>query len=253
VTLVTGANQYGALPWRDLFVDGLNAPNSTGVLVEGNFLSIYNLSVHGFTQLLGTGNNAYLDTFYDLQAWGGGTGVFCPGGTTNAGEGIRFIGGEIFNDGTGIFDAGCQFQLFGTHIDGISASPVVVSKPAGPGGANVEGFGATIELFSQVSCVFSVTGDGAYAGLLWEGGGAKDDTNGNQPLLCMTNNAFSPTTSGPSARFVNGTFGGLSFTESNGTAMSADPLVALCGIINSTCTSAGCGMIGNVPNSGSCP
>jgi hypothetical protein len=240
VTLVTGQNAYGSLPWKGLRMSG-SSNNSTGLLLAGNFTQVEEPAISGFTNNITIGNYAYLDTIITPTIWNGGAGIYCPSGT-DSGEGINIVNGQIFNLGTGIYNAGCGFTIIGTHFDGISASPLVVVE--GPNGAGIDCTNCYVEEFGAQPSgpMVSLTGYNGFGAFTWQGGSIGQDSYNNAPVLSLTNNGNA--TSAPYTKFINMAFKGVSLT-----GLSTNKNVALCGDTNLN----GGGLLGNVPNSGPCP
>jgi hypothetical protein len=240
VTLITGPNAYSSKPWKNLRLVGSNN-NSTGLLLEGNFTQIENPSISGFTNNITVGNYAYLDTIVTPTIWNGGTGIYCPAGT-DSGEGITVVSGEIFNLGTASYNSGCGLTFFGTHFDGIAASVHVLNE--GSNGAGTDCTNCYVEEFGTQPSgpIISVTGYNGFGSFNWQGGSIGQDAYSNAAVLSLTNNGTS--TSAPYVKFLNTAFKGVGLS-----GLAANSNVALCGDINLN----GGGLIGNVPNSGSCP
>jgi hypothetical protein len=247
VTMATGANQYNAMPWDNLTINGTGAANSNCFNLAGNFTAIHNLSCQGFTQLVGVQSNGYNDDFYSAKLYNGGQGIFCGGGLNNAGEGIRFYGGAIFNLVSGFFNSACQLSFVGTHFDGLSN--VIGAGPFNCTDCSIEEF--TNQPTGGV--MFSLSGVNAFSGINFMGGGVAQDNATNVPLITITNvNGVNPAISAPFAKFTNVFVRGVGVTvEGNGVTMSADPNLALCGVTSAPNNNGG--FAGDVPNSGSCP
>lgn len=251
VTIVTGTNQYlvgEPLVWNNLKINdiGGQTPNSTGLMVAGNLVTIKNLSINGFLSGLGFGTYAFLDDIYSLNIWNSNTGIACSGGTEV--EGFRFYGGQIFNSNYGLQNTGgCQMQFFGTHFDGIAIQPL-------SGGFTCHD--CSIEEFTgqpSAGVMMSVSGDNAFSSILWQGGNIAQDASSNVPIITVTNtNSPATPTSAPWARFVDTFVRGVSTTvEGNGMTITSDPNVSICGIVSAPGNNAGYN--GDVSNSGACP
>ena len=241
VTLVTGADAYTSRPWAHLRMTGSSA---TGLLLEGNFTHLDQPSISGFGNNITIGNNAYLDTIIAPTIWNGSQGIYCPT-SSNAGEGIVVVGGEIFNLVTGSYNSGCGLTFSGTHFDGISGTPLVLNE--GSNGASTDCTNCYIELNVQPSSgvMLSVTGYDGGGSMEWIGGQIQQDNfNASTSLLGLTNNGTA--SAAPYVRVSNTRFRNVTLT-----GLSTNPNVALCADISIPLN--GGGLIGNVPNSGTCP
>jgi len=241
VTLVTSANAYTSRPWAHLRMTG---SSSTGLLLEGNFTHLDQPSISGFANNITIGNNAYLDTIIAPTIWSGGRGIYCPT-SSNAGEGIVVVGGEIFNLVTGSYNSGCGLTFSGTHFDGISGTPLVLNE--GSNGAWTDCTNCYIELNVQPSggAMLAVTGYDGGGSMEWIGGQIQQDNfNASTLLLSLTNNGTA--SSAPYVRVSNTRFRNITLT-----GFSSNANVALCA--DTSIPLSGGGSIGNVPNSGICP
>ncbi len=234
VTFVTGPNSYNTPPWNNLVLRGpRNGSATVGLQVNGNFATFVGLDVQGFGIQVQIGPNGFLDTFISprLASNGGDTGFYCPT-SSNAGEGIMFHGGEMFNLAQGIVNEGCGLQVHGTHIDTIAAAPVVLNP--GSNGAYIDFISAYIELNTTptTGAIFTVSGPA----LTWTAGQIQEDNNASPTLIQINNGAGTVSyATFDRARFVR-------------VSTSVSALVALCGDV-----SFGGGTATNVTNVGFCP
>jgi hypothetical protein len=236
IIFTTGPNSYTTPVWTNLVLRGpKNGGTTVGLQINGNFATFMSLDVQGFGTQVQIGPNGYLDTFISprLASNGSDTGFYCPT-SSNAGEGIMFYGGEIFNLAKGIVNEGCGLQVNGTHIDTIAAAPVVLNP--GSNGADSDFINAYIELNTTPTSgtIFTVSGPA----LTWSGGQIQEDNNTPQNLIQITNNGGG--TAVPYAIFDR-----VRFVNVN---TSVPVQVALCGDI-----SFGGGMAATVANVGFCP
>jgi len=247
LSIETGANQYNALAWKDINLTGGGGTNTNGISLGANFTKIYNPNVTGFTVPLVMANNGYNDDIYSPNFYGvgGGTGFQCSGDLSNAGEGIRFWGGQIYNMGQGFNNAGCQLSFHDTHFDGISS--LIGNGP-------FTGVNMSVEEFSgepSAGVFFTLSGNNAFNGITYLGGGIAQDSSSNLPIITITNTGINGTDA-PYAMFI-GTFvrGVGTTTEGNGVAVTADPNLAYCGLVSAPNNNGG--YLGDVPKSGICP
>jgi len=252
VTLITGANSYGSLPWNHLRMSG---SGTNGLLLEGNFTHLDQPTISGFANNIAIGSNAYLDTIIAPTLWNGGEGIYCPT-SSNAGEGIVVIGGVIFNSNMGSYNSGCGMNFVGTHFDGITVAPLVLNE--GSNGATTDCTNCYIESNVQPSggAMLSVTGYSASGSMEWIGGQIQQDSSTLTPLISLTNTGSS--TSAPYIRVSNARFENINLLNSStGKSLSSDPNVALCADTSLLGGTLGIGTpggtIGNIPNSGVCP
>jgi hypothetical protein len=247
VTLITGPNAYGALPWNHLRMTG---SNTNGLLLEGNFTHLDQPAISGFDNNIAIGSNAFLDTIIAPSLWNGGVGIDCPT-SPNAGEGIVIMGGAIFNSNIGSYNSGCGMSFIGTHFDGITASPLVLNE--GSNGASTDCTNCYIESNVQPSGggMLSVTGYSASGSMEWIGGQIQQDSSTLSPLISLTNTSGT-SSSAPYVRVANTRLENISLS-----GLSSNPNVALCGDTSLLAGTKGVGMlggiIGNIPNSGACP
>ncbi len=82
----------------------------------GQYQDINNVEVGGFNYGVVMGNNAFYETFTNVQIEGNNIGVTEPG-TYDAGEQIRFYSGLMANLGPAFQDANFENKLFGVAID----------------------------------------------------------------------------------------------------------------------------------------
>jgi hypothetical protein len=246
ITFTTGANSYNTPAWRGLVLRGPGTRTTTvGLQVNGNFGSFVTPDIQGFGTQVAIGPNGYLDTFIDarLAGDGTGTGLLCPG-SANAGEGIILVGGKIFNLAVGSNNQGCGLTFLGTHMDGLTASPVIVDQEVGSNGAASDFVDAYIELFGMPSggAIFTLTGYNGYGSITWRGGQIQEDQSGTTPDLIHVNNIQPSTAYAP--------FATLDRVRIQSIVTSPLPShVALCG---STSLNGG-GQLGNLANVGACP
>jgi len=246
IVFTTGANSYNTPVWRGLVLRGPGTRSATvGLQVNGNFGSFINPDIQGFGTQVAIGTNGYLDTFIDarLAGDGSGTGLLCPS-SANAGEGIVLVGGKIFNLAVGSNNLGCGVTFVGTHMDGLTASPVIVDQEVGSNGAASDFVDAYIELFGVPSSgtIFTLTGYNGYGSITWRGGQIQEDNSGTMPDLIHVNNIQPSSAYAPFA----------TFDRVRMQSVTTSPLpnhVALCG---STSLNGG-GQLGNLPNAGACP
>lgn len=245
IIFTTGSNSYNTPAWRGLVLRGPGTRSATvGLQVNGNSGSFINPDIQGFGTQVAIGPNGYLDTFIDarLAGDGTGTGLLCPS-STNAGEGIVLVGGKIFNLAVGSNNQGCGLTFLGTHMDGLTASPVIVDQELGSAAAS-DFVDAYIELFSMPSsgAIFSLTGYSGYGSITWRGGQIQEDHSSTMPDLIHVNNIQTSNTYAPFA----------TFDRVRMASVIVSPLpdhVAVCG---STSLNGG-GQLGNLPNAGVCP
>ena len=246
IVFTTGSNSYNTPVWRGLVLRGPGTRSATvGLQVNGNFGSFINPDIQGFGTQVSIGTNGYLDTFIDarLAGDGSGTGLSCPS-SANAGEGIVLVGGKIFNLAVGSNNLGCGLTFLGTHMDGLTSSPVIVDQEVGSNGAASDFVDAYIELFGVPSSgtIFSLTGYNGYGSITWRGGQIQEDNPGTMPDLIHVNNNQPSSAYAPFA----------TFDRVRMQSVMTSPLpnhVALCG---STLLNGG-GQLGNLPNAGACP
>jgi hypothetical protein len=241
VTLVTAASAYASRPWAHLRMTGTSA---TGLLLEGNFTQLDQLSISGFTNNIMIGTNAYLDTIIAPTIWNGGTGINCPT-SSNAGEGIVVLSGEIFNLATAGYNSGCGLTLFGTHFDAMTGPTLVLNE--GSNGASTDCTNCYIEAHSQPNsgALLSLTGYDGGGSIEWIGGQIQQDNfNVSTLLASLVNNGTA--SSAPYVRVSHTRFRNISLA-----GLSTNPNVALCA--DTSIPLNGGGLIGNVPNSGVCP
>ncbi len=247
VIFTTGPNSYNTPAWSTLVLRGPGTGTATvGLQVNGNFGNFTNLDSQGFGTELAIGPNGYLATFVNprLAGDGNGTGIACPT-SPNAGEGITFLGGVVFNLAIGSSNQGCGMTFVGTHTDTISASPAIVNE--GSNGASTDFVNAYFEetgsVFPSSGAIFTVTGYNGYGSLTFVNGQIQEDDFNTPPnLINLTNNAGSGSQSAPFA-----TFDSVRMSSLKTASLPAN--VAICG---STSLNGG-GMLGNVPNVGVCP
>ena len=246
VIFTTGPNSYNTPAWSTLVLRGPGTGTATvGLQVNGNFGNFTNLDSQGFGTELAIGPNGYLATFVNprLAGDGNGTGIACPT-SSNAGEGITFLGGVVFNLRVGSMNQGCGMTFVGTHTDTITASPAIVDE--GSNGASSDFVNAYFEetgsVFPSSGAMFTVKGYNGYGSLTFANGQIQEDDFNTPPnLVNLTNNA-SGSTSAPYA-----TFNSVRISSLKTSSLPAN--VAICG---STSLNGG-GLLGNVPNVGVCP
>jgi hypothetical protein len=247
VIFTTGPNSYNTPAWSTLVLRGPGTGTATvGLQVNGNFGNFTNLDSQGFGTELAIGPNGYLVTFVNprLAGDGNGTGIACPT-SSNAGEGITFLGGVIFNLSVGSLNQGCGLTLVGTHTDTITGSPATVDE--GSNGASTDFVNAYFEetgsVFPSSGAIFTVKGYNGYGSLTFSNGQIQEDNFKTPPnLINLTNNAGSGSQSAPFA-----TFNSVRIASLKTSSLPAN--VAICG---STSLNGG-GLLGNVPNVGVCP
>jgi hypothetical protein len=247
VIFTTGPNSYKTPAWSTLVLRGPGTSTSTvGLQVNGNFGNFTNLDVQGFGTQVAIGPNGYLASFVNprLAGDGNGTGIACPT-SANAGEGITFLGGVVFNLAIGSSNQGCGMTFVGTHTDTISASPAIVNE--GSNGASTDFVNAYFEetgsVFPSSGAMFTLNGYNGYGSITFANGQIQEDDFSTPPnLIKLTNNAGSGSQSAPFA-----TFNSVRISSLKTASLPAN--VAICG---STSLDGG-GMLGNVPNVGVCP
>jgi len=247
VIFTTGPNSYNTPAWSSLVLRGPGTNTGTvGLQVNGNFGSFTNLDAQGFGTQLAIGPNGYLATFVNprLAGDGNGTGIACPT-SANAGEGITFLGGVVFNLAIGSSNQGCGMTFVGTHTDTISASPAIVNE--GSNGASTDFVNAYFEetgsVFPSSGAIFTLKGYNGYGSITFANGQIQEDDYKTPPnLINLTSTAGAGANSAPFATFNSVRISSL-------TTASLPANVAICG---STSLNGG-GMLGNVPNVGVCP
>ncbi|MCJ1694924.1 hypothetical protein MT349_03950 [Rathayibacter caricis] len=122
----TSGHAYNRASVRGLRVigPGASSTGSVGLLFDTTGGSIrgvgfYGLEVAGFQTGLSFENNAYLLSFYSFHISRCGTGISMPGGKSNYGENIRFIGGGVGTCDLAIYNANPNgnFHLTAVSID----------------------------------------------------------------------------------------------------------------------------------------
>jgi hypothetical protein len=247
IIFTTGANSYNTPAWRGLVLRGPGTRTGTvGLQVNGNFGSFANPDIQGFGTQIAIGANGYLDTFIDARLAGdgtAGTGILCPV-STNAGEGILLVGGKIFNLAVGSNNLGCGLTFIGTHMDALTASPVIVDQETGSFGAASDFVDAYIEIMTVPTsgAIFTLTGYNGYGSITWRGGQIQEDLTQSTPDLIHINNTQPSNSYAPFA-----TFDRVRMQSVNTSPLP--PHVAICGSTSLT----GGGQLGNITSVGVCP
>jgi hypothetical protein len=101
-----------------LYLKGPGAGTATtGLVLNDNHQVWRGLNIYGFGTGLSIGNYTFTVEILDAALHDNGTGVLCNGGLTDSGEGITFVGGSIFNNGTNFYNGQCELNLDHTALD----------------------------------------------------------------------------------------------------------------------------------------
>lgn len=151
-TATSPANSYnsGDLDHPCIFGPSQSS-NTVGLMLAANHVHVKQPNISSFQTCEGIGDNSYTNDHIGGQIFNCGTAVdTCQQTATNKGEGINYLGTNIFNSTTGIHD-GCDgggnsaaIYLTNVHLDGMSGT--VIRNNAGSVDAAdsyVEDIGAT--------------------------------------------------------------------------------------------------------------
>jgi len=122
---------------RDVEIKGSGSSNSmTGMLLGTATTRVEGVNVHDFATCWSfDAANTYSDAVYGSEAWNCGTAVTTGSDApSQAGEGIDWFQGSIFNSTTGVSmlntGNGFEFGFHGTHFDGMTGSTFVLATGA---------------------------------------------------------------------------------------------------------------------------
>jgi hypothetical protein len=205
------ASPYGdnAVVWSALNLVGPGSSTQTiGLLVETGEAVFQRPVIHGFGIGIQFGNYAFVDSIDHPAIFDVGTGISCPGNTTDSGENLTVTGGSIFNSEVAIDNQGCGLTLSGTSIDGMSGSAMTVQ------GGTVACDNCYIEYFASTAApVFDLNGCNAWSYITFHGGTILNDFSGPNVMALIRND---PTEtcggSGSWARFDGVFFGNINPT-----------------------------------------